>query len=68
MSPDKAKAFHAELTTLLNKHNVDTHTNTPDFILAQYLMASLSALSLTIFSREAWSHKEPTTEGEAKNG
>ena len=32
-----------DLTTLLNCHNTDATSNTPDFILAEYLIDCLAA-------------------------
>lgn len=35
--------FSQELESLLNRYSMDTKTNTPDFILAEYLLACLGA-------------------------
>ena len=44
---DKLKEanFESELSVLLNKHSIDSEVNTPDFILAQYLLSCLAALT-----------------------
>lgn len=40
-----AEEFREELSALLNKYNIDTITNTPDFILARYVVGVLAALN-----------------------
>lgn len=39
----KQSDFEKELTALLNKHNQENASNTPDYILAQYLTNCLAA-------------------------
>lgn len=36
--------FERELSDLLNRHSVDNETNTPDFILADYLNMAIEQL------------------------
>lgn len=48
--------FEIELTSLLNRHSRENISNTPDFILAQYLMGCLKAGEHMINEREKW-HK-----------
>lgn len=35
--------FQKELTALINKHSIDNHSNTPDFVLAEYMIDALMA-------------------------
>lgn len=46
--------FEKELSSLLNKHGVDAKCNTPDFILAEFLVRTLNSFALTIDKREEW--------------
>ena len=40
--------FELELTRLINKHSLENQSNTPDFILAEYLVASLEAFNYSV--------------------
>ena len=46
--------FETELRELINRHNKEAASNTPDFILAQYLEACLVAFSTATQQREMW--------------
>ena len=46
--------FEKELEQLINCHSKENESNTPDFILAQYLNACLAAFNITIQQRETW--------------
>lgn len=46
--------FEAELTHLLNRYSQENGSNTPDFILAQYLTACLAAWNTAVQQRETW--------------
>lgn len=54
---DYYKEFRAELTALINKHCCEAESNTPDFILAQYLEDCLKAFDTAVEAREAWYEK-----------
>lgn len=43
-----------ELTVVLNKHSRENFSNTPDFILAEYLISCLSAFETGVRAREKW--------------
>jgi hypothetical protein len=43
-----------ELTALLNKHSRENISNTPDFILAYYLLDCLSAFDKATLQRDDW--------------
>jgi hypothetical protein len=49
-SPD----FITELRELLNRHSMENGSDTPDFILAQYLTDCLRVWNHTIKRREDW--------------
>lgn len=46
--------FQEELSMLLNKHSQENDSNTPDFILAEYLKNCLNAFNLATNRRENW--------------
>ena len=46
--------FTQELSDLLNRHSAEAASNTPDFILANYLEACLAAYNATIQRRDKW--------------
>lgn len=46
--------FELELTSLLNKHSMENNSNTPDFILAKYMLNCLKAFSEAVCRREEW--------------
>lgn len=43
-----------ELTALLNRHSKENESNTPDFILTDYLLACLGAFNRATQQRETW--------------
>ena len=43
-----------DLAGLLNKHSAENGSNTPDFILASFLMTCLTAFDLASKAREKW--------------
>jgi hypothetical protein len=46
--------FDKELEILINKHSVDNHYETPDFILANYIRGCLEVYYETISERDTW--------------
>jgi hypothetical protein len=53
--------FEKELEELLNRHCAENQSNTPDFILASYLLSCLRTFNLFIIKRDYWYnvHLEP---------
>lgn len=47
------KTFQQELAELLNKHGKERPSNTPDFILAEYLTRCLETFTFSTLSRSA---------------
>ena len=41
---ENEQKLQKEIETLMNKYNIDTITDTPDFILAEYLMNNLKLI------------------------
>lgn len=48
------KSFRQELECLINRYSVENASDTPDFILANYLCACLDAFNQTVRRREEW--------------
>ena len=47
-------SFEQELRELINRQSAESESNTPDFILAQYIIGVLSAFNEAVQHREAW--------------
>jgi hypothetical protein len=47
------------LRDLLNSCSAENDSNTPDFILAQYLMGCLAAFNVAVQQRENWYGRDP---------
>lgn len=54
----ETSAFERELAGLINRHSKENESNTPDFILAQYMLNCLNAFTLASRAREKWYGKE----------
>lgn len=50
----RKKEFRAELKSLLNRLSCENGSNTPDFLLAEYLHRCLEAFDSVVSSRERW--------------
>ncbi len=46
--------FERELASVINRHSLENESNTPDFILAEYLRSCLRAFTMASRTREAW--------------
>lgn len=47
-----------DLASVLNKHSAENGSNTPDFILAEYLIGCLKAYNTATKSKNAWNGNE----------
>jgi hypothetical protein len=47
-------SFREELAALLNSYSLENGSNTPDFILADYLIECLTAFNNTVNNRTRW--------------
>lgn len=52
--------FEVELESLINKWNQEAASNTPDFILAQYVSGCLLAFNTAVQQRETWYERDAT--------
>lgn len=55
---DKEIQFKKDLASVINKHSRERFSNTPDFILAEYIYQCLSAYERTIKMNFDWHKKE----------
>jgi len=55
-----------DLASVLNRHCIENESNTPDFILADYLRACLSAFKEASRRREQWYGKELSIGGSSR--
>ena len=55
--------FRKELEQLINKHSMESGSNTPDYILADYLCACLLAFNATVSVRGEWFGRVPEFKG-----
>ena len=56
-SMDKFTPFKKQLTTLINKHRKESGSDTPDFILAKYLISCLKAFEIACIERDDFYEK-----------
>ena len=46
--------FYQDLIILINKHSMENQSDTPDHILADYIMNSLMAFTAVTLKRDKW--------------
>ena len=46
--------FQKELQELINKHCLENESDSPDFILAEYMLGTLNAYNDAVKKRENW--------------
>lgn len=52
------REFTKELTSLINRYSIENGSNTPDFILAKYLVNCLTVFEMRVNEREKWYGRE----------
>jgi len=52
------KKFRKQLEVLINQNSLENGSNTPDFILAEYLENCLKAFDYAVLQRTSWYRKE----------
>ncbi len=50
--------FHTELTALLNRYSKENDSDTPDWVLANYLIGCLQEWGDAMAAREKWHGRE----------
>ena len=53
-TPDREAAFRRDLTAVINRYSRENGSDTPDFILANYLSQCLAAFDAAARSRDDW--------------
>ncbi len=48
------KSFEEQLRELINSNSIENYSNTPDFILAKYLVGCLDAFNTATKERNDW--------------
>lgn len=48
------KGFLQELTSLINRYSKENESDTPDFILSEYIRISLHAFTVATRDRDSW--------------
>lgn len=61
-------SLHDEIAAVINRHCAENGSDTPDFILAQYLMDCLRAFDGAMVARERWYGREKTPAATAGSG
>ena len=56
---DELPDFLSELQSVINRFSKENGSNTPDFILAQYLSDCLATFNKAVQSRENWYGRDP---------
>jgi len=62
MSDMHMAEFQERLRHLLNSMSLENESNTPDFILAQYMLRCLDAFNCAVVRREAWYGRQAVKE------
>ena len=65
MPTSSQKTLQEDIAAVLNRHSVENASNTPDFILAMYLLNCLAAFDEAVQQRETWYGRDsrPTMPG-----
>lgn len=52
-------SLESEVTDLLNRHSAENASDTPDFVLAEFLLRCLTAFDLATVKRDSWYGRDP---------
>ena len=55
---DRDRKFRKELEELINKYSMENHSNTADYILADYLMNCLESYHKAVIERDSCNYTE----------
>ena len=58
----EAETIKKELSDVINKHCKENDSDTPDYLLAQYLMGCLDNYAQTVKARDKWFSFDPWKE------
>ena len=63
MTTTPSPEFQRDLESLLNRHSQENGSDTPDYILACYLLGCLQTWNLAVRERDAWSGRGARVSG-----
>ena len=49
-----SESFREELESLINRHSIENDSDSPDFLLAEYVISCLQAYAKTVKARDKW--------------
>jgi len=52
--PAELDEFKRDLAALINRHSLDTATQTPDFILAEFLVVTIAGFGIAMRQTQQW--------------
>ena len=58
------RSFREDLQSLINKYSMENGSNTPDFLLSEYLTSQLNLWDQYVTRREKWFGRAPTYAGD----
>lgn len=61
--PSPTEVFRKELENLINRHCMENGSDTPDFILAEFISEALKLFDTTVMAREKWYGREKKSDG-----
>jgi len=53
-SQNSSPTFEKDLEVLINKHSMENESDTPDYILAEYMYSCLRAYQTAVKQRDKW--------------
>jgi hypothetical protein len=56
--PVERRTFEQDLCDIINRHSMENHSDTPDFILCEFLRKSLETFDVAVRLRERWYGRE----------
>jgi hypothetical protein len=54
LSKETCMTFREDITSLINRYSMENGSDTPDFLLAEYLTACLAVFDKAVTARERW--------------
>lgn len=57
--PPQPTSFQEDLRSLINRHSVECQSDTPDYILAQFLLGALNSFNDATIARDKSQGRDP---------
>jgi hypothetical protein len=54
MNGEPPTDLEREIRQVLNRHSAENYSNTPDFVLANFLLRSMDAFTTAVKARDSW--------------